>query len=121
MNKKLHRFLRHRRPVALAMLAIAVAFLAVASAWAFQTVGDHLIFGPAIFGGAGESGTPNPTATTTSTATATNITPSTPTATATLTTTATPPPGAGSQRWARRGRSAPRLPVTETWASGPRR
>ena len=44
----------------LAMLAVATAFLAVASAWAFQAVGDHLIFGPAIFGGAGGSGVPRP-------------------------------------------------------------
>ena len=49
MIDKLHRILRRGRPItpmALGALAVAVAFLAVASAWAFQTVGDYLVFGP---------------------------------------------------------------------------
>ena len=67
MNKKFHRFLRRRRPVtplALAVLALTVAFLAVASVWAIQAVGDYLVFGPAVFGGGGETDeTPTTTAT----------------------------------------------------------
>lgn len=91
MRDKLHRFLRRWRPVTpltLAVLAVAVAFLAVTSTWAFQAVGDYLIFGPAVFGGSGEPGTPHPTATTTATATLTDT--ATATATATLTATGTP-------------------------------
>ena len=51
MYDKLHRFLRRWRPVTpltLAVLAVAVAFLAVTSTWAFQAVGDYLAFGPAV-------------------------------------------------------------------------
>jgi hypothetical protein len=90
MNEKWHRLLRRRRPitpVALAVLAVAVAFLAVASTWAFQVVGDYLVFGPAVFGGSGEPGTPAPTAT--ATATGTGVAPGTSTATPTGTLMAT--------------------------------
>ncbi len=87
MMTKLNRFLRRWRPilpVVLLVLAGLAALLAVASVWAFQAVGENLVFGPAIFGGSGE-----PTATVTTTATATLVLSGTPTATGTLMSTAT--------------------------------
>ena len=90
MIAKLNRFLRRWRPllpVALLILAGAVALLAVASVWAFQVAGDNFVFGPAIFGGSDDQATPTATATTT--ATATVALPGTPTATGTATATGT--------------------------------
>ena len=101
MMTKLTRFLRRWRPLLPAVLLAvvgAVALLAVASAWAFQTTGDNFVFGPAIFGGSDEQTTPAATATTTATATiglpgtptTTSTATATGTATSTATTTATP-------------------------------
>ncbi len=101
MKPKVQQWLRSLRS-SLPVWVLVVGALVLVSAWAVAALGDHRVFGPAVFGSAGGPVTPAATSTATATATiagqpsptvtatATATSQATATATATTTPTATP-------------------------------
>ena len=88
MNAKLQQWVRRLRS-SLPAWALAVGVLLLVSAWAVAAIGDHRVFGPAVFGGAGGPVTPAATSTATATATVSGQPSATFTATASATASAT--------------------------------